>query len=97
MCNRYFSPAQLEIDAWWKLDQQDWWIDHEDMIFPRKRGPFIRRALDDTGYSRQGVVGDWGLIPWFAKERVLKYSTNRDRLRKRKIKHVKPVAVVATV
>ena len=79
MCNRYFSPAQMEIDFWWKLDQDEWWIGHEDMIFPRKRGPFIRRALDDAGYRRQGVVGDWGLIPWFAKERVLKYSTSNAR------------------
>ncbi|MEJ8852881.1 SOS response-associated peptidase [Variovorax rhizosphaerae] len=43
---------------------------------PRSAGPFIRRARNDAGYSRELVVGQWGLIPWFAKEPKLKYPTN---------------------
>ncbi|QOT82425.1 SOS response-associated peptidase family protein (plasmid) [Cupriavidus basilensis] len=48
-------------------------------VFPRAPGPFIRRARDDAGYCREGVVGQWGLIPWFAKEPKLKYPTNNAR------------------
>lgn len=48
-------------------------------LFPRGQGPFIRRAKDDAGYSRELVVGQWGLIPWFAKEPRLNYLTNNAR------------------
>ncbi|MFO5109049.1 SOS response-associated peptidase family protein, partial [Salmonella enterica subsp. enterica serovar Stanley] len=33
----------------------------------------------DTGYSRELVAGQWGLIPWFAKEPRLKFPTNNAR------------------
>ena len=33
-------------------------------VFPRAPGPFIRLARDATGYERELVVGQWGLIPW---------------------------------
>ena len=46
-------------------------------IFPRKPGSFIRAGADG---ERQVVVGQWGLIPWFAKEATLKYSTNNARI-----------------
>mgnify|MGYP006139751979 FL=1 len=39
----------------------------------------MRRAQDDAGYSRELVAGQWGLIPWFAKEPKLKYPTNNAR------------------
>ncbi|MET3514369.1 putative SOS response-associated peptidase YedK [Pseudacidovorax sp. 1753] len=48
-------------------------------IFPRSKGPFIRRARGEVGYERELAVGAWGLIPWFAKEAKLKYSTNNAR------------------
>ena len=35
--------------------------------------------MDDPGYSRELIAGQWGLIPWFAKESKLKYSTNNAR------------------
>jgi putative SOS response-associated peptidase YedK len=48
-------------------------------MFPRSPGPFIRRARHSTGYERELVVGQWALIPWFAKEPKLKFLTNNAR------------------
>lgn len=48
-------------------------------VFPRAQGPFIRRAKDETGYERELVTGQWGLIPWFAKTAKLTFSTNNAR------------------
>jgi len=75
MCNRY-HPARHEL----------FWEEFRAMppeylpvgpIFPRKPGPFIRASAEG---ERQVVVGQWGLIPWFAKELPLKYSTNNTRI-----------------
>lgn len=79
MCNRYTPPKELEIEREWHIGRQNpvrWW---DDVLFPRGQGAFIRRARDDAGYSRELVVGQWGLIPWFAKEPKLKYPTNNAR------------------
>lgn len=82
MCNRYNTPTETEIERHFRIGRQSpnrWWADERLDIFPRAQGPFIRRTHDDPGYSREPVVGQWGLIPWFAKERHLKYSTNNAR------------------
>ncbi len=81
MCNRYNTPTEIEIERHFRIgrDSPGWWKDERIDIFPRSPGPFLRRAVDDPGYSIEGVAGQWGLIPWFAKERVLKYSTNNAR------------------
>ncbi len=79
MCNRYTPPKELEIEREWHVGRQNpirWW---DDVLFPRGQGAFIRRARDGAGYSRELVVGQWGLIPWFAKEPKLKYPTNNAR------------------
>lgn len=79
MCNRYTSPTEADIEREWRLGRANplrWW---DEVLFPRGRGPFIRRARDNAGYSRELVVGQWGLIPWFAKEPKLKYPTNNAR------------------
>ncbi len=63
----------------WRVGRQDpsrWW---DAEVFPRGTGAFIRRAPDDAGYSRELVAGQWGLIPWFAKEPRLKFPTNNAR------------------
>lgn len=78
MCNRYVSPQEAAIERFWHIgrhNSNDW----VRQVFPRSPGPFIRRARHDAGYERELVVGTWGLIPWFSKERVLKYSTNNAR------------------
>ena len=78
MCNRYEVPPRSAIENAWAVQQaapQDW----DAVLFPRGTGPFVRRARDDAGYSRELVTGQWGLIPWFAKEPKLKYPTNNAR------------------
>ncbi|WP_074923678.1 SOS response-associated peptidase [Delftia lacustris] len=79
MCNRYKSPREDEIERMWRVGRQNpgrWW---DEDVFPRGAGAFIRRAQDDAGYSRELVAGQWGLIPWFAKEPKLKFPTNNAR------------------
>ena len=79
MCNRYTPPKELEIEREWHVGNRNpmrWW---DEVLFPRGQGAFIRRAKDDAGFSRELVVGQWGLIPWFAKEPKLKYPTNNAR------------------
>lgn len=79
MCNRYTPPALAEIEQEWAIGSRNparWW---DTVLFPRGQGPFLRRAHDDPGYSRELVVGQWGLIPWFAKEAKLPYQTNNAR------------------
>ena len=78
MCNRYISPDDYEIESFWHVRQNGppRWV---KAVYPRYLGPFIRRAKDVTGYERELVTGQWGLIPWFAKEPKLKYPTNNAR------------------
>ena len=45
-------------------------------MFPNYQGPFIRAPRDVAAPARELVVGQWSLIPWFAKERKLKYPTS---------------------
>ena len=47
-------------------------------VFPRAPGPFIRRR-HSTGYEPELVIGQWGLIPWFAKTPKPTLSTNNAR------------------
>ena len=79
MCNRYVTPEEREIEDLWHVGRANpgrWW---DKDVFPRGKGAFIRRARDEVGYSRELVAGQWGLIPWFAKEAKLPYSTNNAR------------------
>lgn len=76
MCNRYVSPDQAAIERYWHIGRhnQPRWADE---IFPRAEGPFVRHAGNVA--ERQLVVGQWGLIPWFAETPKLTYSTNNAR------------------
>lgn len=79
MCNRYTPPALADIEREWAIGRQNpprWW---DAVLYPRGQGPFLRRARENAGYSRELVVGQWGLIPWFANEPKLKYPTNNAR------------------
>lgn len=46
-------------------------------VYPRSPGPFIRAANGSAEPAL--VIGQWGLIPWFAKTAHLPYSTNNAR------------------
>ena len=72
MCNRYLSPSGVAMEREWQIDNRRPWPGGS--IFPRALGPFIRCTRDDASYSREMVVGQWGLIPWFAKEPKLSAS-----------------------
>lgn len=65
MCNRYNTPTEIEIERHFRIGRESpgWWKDERIDIFPRAAGPFLRRAVDDSGYSIEGVAGQWGLIP----------------------------------
>lgn len=83
MCNRYGTPRIAEIERFWHIggpkDENRWWEGGD--VFPRQPGPFVRRARHDAGYSREVVVGRWGLVPWWFKKPLseFKISTNNAR------------------
>ena len=79
MCNRYVSAEERDIEREWSIGARNQPALFDKVLFPRGKGVFIRRARDDAGYSRELVTGQWGLIPWFAKEPRLKYPTNNAR------------------
>ena len=64
----------MRFKRYWAIGRSNpvrWWKD----AHPRSLGPFIRMS----GGKRELVIGEWGLIPPFAKTRELKYSTNNAR------------------
>jgi putative SOS response-associated peptidase YedK len=79
MCTRYISPEAGDIERLWHVGARNpvrWARD----VFPGYQAPFIRAASDiGLAVTRELVVGQWGLIPWFAKERKLKYATSNAR------------------
>lgn len=81
MCNRYVSPEEAEIERFWHIgprNQPKW--PRRAEVFPRAQGPFIRTEEATEGLpARPLQVGQWGLIPWFAKTPRLTYSTNNAR------------------
>lgn len=76
MCNRYISPSQTEIERFWHIGQhnQPQWAGGG--VYPRAQGPFVR--ADPTGIPEL-VIGQWALVPHFAKSAKLPYSTNNAR------------------
>jgi putative SOS response-associated peptidase YedK len=76
MCTRYISPETADIERHWHVGSRHspGWVRE---VFPGYMGPFIRAARH-TG-EPELVVGQWGLIPWFAKERKLKFPTSNAR------------------
>ena len=78
MCTRYISPEAGDIERHWHVGARDPMRWAHDM-YPGYQGPFIRAARDSTEPERELVVGQWNLIPWFAKERKLKYPTANAR------------------
>lgn len=79
MCNRYETPSQIEVGRYWHLGPKNVPKIWPRAVFPRALGPFIRRARDVAGYERELVVGQWGLIPWFAEKVKLNFPTNNAR------------------
>lgn len=78
MCNRYVSPEEAEIERFWHIGRRNQWRGQLE-VFPRGQGPFVRAVGESFAGEWQLVVGQWGLIPWFAKTPALKYATNNAR------------------
>jgi putative SOS response-associated peptidase YedK len=82
MCNRYVSPAAGDIERHWHVGGRNPWRASE--VYPRAQGPFVRAARAGAGEGegangRELVIGQWGLVPWFAKSAKLSFSTNNAR------------------
>jgi putative SOS response-associated peptidase YedK len=77
MCTRYIAPEAATMESHWRVGRDKPWRGGE--VFPNYPGPFIRAARDVAAPERELVVGQWSLIPWFAKERKLKYPTANAR------------------
>jgi putative SOS response-associated peptidase YedK len=78
MCNRYVAPDEAAIERFWEIGRRNQPVLWDTKgVFPRSQGPFIRVAGDSA--ELELVVGQWGLIPWFAKSAHLSYSTNNAR------------------
>lgn len=65
------------MERYWHVGASSPW--RAVAVFPRAPGPFIRAARHSTEPMRELVIGQWGLIPWFAKSAKLAYSTNNAR------------------
>ena len=78
MCTRYISPEAGDIERHWHIGARDPLHWPRDM-FPRYQGPFIRAARNSAHFERELVVGQWALVPWFAKTAKLPYPTSNAR------------------
>src|SRR5574343_1019833 len=80
MCNRYAAPDPSQIDRVWRPRMRGSMVNYPTgPMFPRATGPFLRRARDEAGDAVELVLGQWALVPWFAKSAKLPYSTNNAR------------------
>jgi putative SOS response-associated peptidase YedK len=73
MCTRYVSADAAAIERHWHVGRDNAWRGAE--LFPRSPGAFIRAARDSAEAERELVIGQWGLIPWFATEAKVGFST----------------------
>jgi putative SOS response-associated peptidase YedK len=78
MCTRYISPEAGDIERHWHVGARNpvSWVRE---VFPRYPAPFIRAARHAAAYERELVVGQWALVPWFAKSAKLDYPTSNAR------------------
>ena len=74
MCTRYISPEAGDIERHWHVGgrQAPPWVRD---VYPRYQAPFIRSARHSLSHERELVVGQWALVPWFAKTARLPYLT----------------------
>jgi putative SOS response-associated peptidase YedK len=78
MCTRYIAPEVGDIERQWQIGARNplpWPRD----VFPRYPGPFIRAVPGSSEPSRELVVGQWSLVPWFAKTAKLSFPTSNAR------------------
>ena len=76
MCTRYLPPDQAAIEAYWRVMPSDP-VRWQAQVFPRALGPLLRPA--GAASPLQLAVGQFGLIPAFAKALPLKFATQNAR------------------
>lgn len=64
------------MERYWHLGAHQPWRAAE--VYPRAAGPFLRADRQNPP-GRELVIGQWGLVPWFATTPKLSYSTNNAR------------------
>ena len=74
MCTRYIAPETGDIERHWHVGARNpmRWVRE---LYPRYPGPFIRAPRGSVDCARELVVGQWSLVPWFAKTAKLPYPT----------------------
>lgn len=77
VCTRYVSPDSAAIERYWQVGRDHPWRGAE--VFPRAPAAFVRAARDEAAPRRELAVGAFGLIPWFAREPRVTYSTQNAR------------------
>ena len=75
MCTRYVSPEAADIERLWHVGRHNPWRGPRKEVFPGYLAPFIRASRHSAEPERELVVGQWNLIPWFAKESKQKFAT----------------------
>lgn len=75
MCNRYVTPDQAAVERYWHIGRQNPPKLWGSQVHPRGLGPFIRASE----HGKELAVGQWALIPPFAKSPKLAYSSNNAR------------------
>lgn len=73
MCTRYISPEDADVERAWHIGRHTPWRGAE--VYPQRAGLFLRAARESSEYEIESVVGQFGLIPWFAKSPKLTYAT----------------------
>ncbi len=73
VCTRYISPDDAAVERAWHIGRHNPWRGAE--VYPQRPGIFVRPARDSTEHEAEAVVGQFGLIPWFAKAAKLTFST----------------------
>ena len=73
MCTKYISADSAAIESYWQVRPKQAW--HSGAMYPRAPGPFIRAVSSCVAPVRECVLGQWGLIPFFATAAKLPYLT----------------------
>lgn len=77
MCNRYIAAPRDAIEQQWQISAAPGHItEWPHAVHPRSPGPFLRAG---DGDGAELVIGQWALVPHFAKAAKLPYSTNNAR------------------
>lgn len=75
MCTRFISPEAAEVERLWHIGADQPWSGAK--VFPRQTGLFLRGGKAPGALDM--VIGQFGLIPWFAKQAHLPYATQNAR------------------